>query len=284
MKFRLIDTGFNDAFQNMAVDEALLSSELPVLRFYRWKPAALSIGYFQHIGQINKQFCRNNSIDIVRRITGGNAVLHNNELTYSFIIDEKEMPKGVTESYKKIAQGLLNGLRNLGLDAAMNKDIAHGEKSMLCFSEPSWYEIVVNKKKIIGSAQKRIKGKLLQHGAILVDIDIKKYANCFNNCSGEIIKKLHGRMACIRQELEKFGLASLSRDCRPQGAGQGLRSNPSKPMHAKFFYESLKKFLVGGFEKTGIEFERSELSETEQELAQRLNNEKYSSGKWNFMR
>src|SRR3989338_6905565 len=117
MQFRLINTGFNTPAMNMAIDEALLTSKMPVLRFYRWKQAGLSLGYFQDIKDINVNFCKKNNIDIVRRITGGKTVLHDKELTYSFVIDvseiqsisehaqkssifdKKSMPKSIIESY-----------------------------------------------------------------------------------------------------------------------------------------------------------------------------------------
>ena len=89
MKFRLIDSGYNDPFLNMAIDEALLTSKLPVLRFYRWKPATVSIGYFQSMkNEINLEKCKKLNIGFVRRLTGGKAVFHDQELTYSFIINK----------------------------------------------------------------------------------------------------------------------------------------------------------------------------------------------------
>ena len=78
------------------------------------------------------------------------------------------MPKSVIESYKIISKGLLQGLKSLGLNPTMNEDVKKEEKSAICFNDPSWYEIVVNGKKIVGSAQKRMNGKLLQHGAVLI--------------------------------------------------------------------------------------------------------------------
>src|SRR3989338_9695631 len=98
MDFRFLETGFKTPAMNMAIDEALLSSKLPVLRFYGWKPAGLSLGYFQNSSVINVSQCKKLGIDIVRRATGGNAVLHDKELTYSFIIDESMMPKAVINS------------------------------------------------------------------------------------------------------------------------------------------------------------------------------------------
>ncbi len=237
----------------MAIDEALLSSKLPVLRLYQWEPPCLSIGYFQQINQINKEFCKKNNIDIVRRLTGGNAVLHDKELTYSFIIDEKLMPKSVIDSYKKISKGLLSALTFLGLKPEMNNEVKKEEKSPICFNDPGWYEILINKKKIIGSAQKRVNGKLLQHGAILIDIDIKRYANCFRKSEPE---KLKQRITSINKELKE-------------------ETN----------YKNLAKTIKKGFESAlKIGFQESELTKEERKLAERLNKEKYSTDKWNLMR
>ena len=204
MRFRLIDTGLNKPSMNMAIDEALLTSKLPVLRFYGWKPAGLSIGYFQSTKNFNLKNLKKHNVDLVRRPTGGNAVLHDKEVTYSFIIDEKEMPKSIVESYKMISKGLLQGLKNLGLNAAMNENVEKGEKSAVCFNDTSWYEIIVNGKKIVGSAQKRVNGKLLQHGAILIDTDVEKYCSLFNNCNKELINKVKQRMTSINDELKKI--------------------------------------------------------------------------------
>lgn len=256
MKFRLIDTGYNTAFMNMAIDESLLTSKLPVLRFYQWKPAALSIGYFQSVKDFNFDNLRKHNIDLVRRLTGGSAVLHDKELTYSFIIDEANMPKSIVESYKEISNGLLEGLSNLGLKAVMNKYVEKGRKSAVCFNDPSWYEIIVNGKKIIGSAQKRVNGKLLQHGAVLVDIDVEKYCSLFSNCTMQLINKVRERMTSINNELNK-----------------------------KVNYDDVKKAIKKGFEeKLKIKFKLSWLTEKEASLAAELERNKYSTKEWNLLK
>jgi lipoate-protein ligase A len=244
MKFRLLDTGFNNAFMNMAIDEALLSSKEPVLRFYQWKPAGLSLGYFQSINDINVEFCKRNKIDIVRRLTGGNAVLHDNELTYAFIVDEPK--SSVVESYKEISKGILKALELLGLKAEMN-EVVKKEKSAICFNDPSYYEILVNKKKIVGSAQKRVDGKLLQHGALLIGMDNEKYANCFKDAD---IEKINKRVTSINNELGSF-----------------------------ISYDIVKKAMIKGFEEYGLK--ESELTESEKKLAEELE-KKYSSKEWNL--
>ena len=96
----------------MAIDEVLLSSKVPVLRLYQWKPCAISIGRYQDINEIDLEYCTENSIDIVRRITGGKAVLHEKELTYTFIIDKKMMPRSIIESYQIISSAIIQGIKD----------------------------------------------------------------------------------------------------------------------------------------------------------------------------
>jgi len=174
-----IDTGYDNAFMNMAIDEVLLSSREPVLRLYQWEPSAVSIGRFQDLGDIDVDFCHRNRIDIVRRITGGKSVLHEKELTYSFIIDRNRMPKSVIGSYNVISSAIILGLRELGLDPEMNMTKVVNRENPVCFQEPSYNEIVIDRKKVVGSAQTRVRGKLLQHGSILTGLDFEKYAGCF---------------------------------------------------------------------------------------------------------
>src|SRR3989338_7817676 len=109
MKFTFIDTEEENAFMNMAIDEALMHStgDEVVLRVYRWKPAGLSLGYFQNASQeIDIENCRKNKVDIVRRLTGGKAVLHDKEVTYSFVCPESFLSRDIVESYKVISQGI----------------------------------------------------------------------------------------------------------------------------------------------------------------------------------
>ncbi len=255
MEFRLINTGFNTPAMNMAIDEALLTSKLPVLRFYRWKPAGLSLGYFQDIKDINIDFCKKNNIDIVRRVTGGKTVLHDKELTYSFVISEKLMPKSIIESYKIISKGILLALKGLGINASMKEEInKKNQKTPVCFNEPSYYEIIANNKKIVGSAQTRKQGKLLQHGAVLMDMDIEKYVNCFNlkNVNDEI-EKSKNRVTSINNELKN-----------------------------KITYEDVAKAMENGFkENFKADFIKDKLTEEELKLAKELENDKYSKDNWN---
>ncbi len=184
--WRLIVSGPNIGAYNMAVDEELLGraqagERMPVLRLYSWAPPAVSLGRFQDMrSSVNADACKRLGFDIVRRITGGRAVLHYHELTYSVVArtDSGFFPPTVLGTYKIIAAGLLAGIGNLGISAEMvSRGGRHAAlvkkhpKDPACFSSPSWYEILAGGRKIIGSAQRRMKGAFLQHGSILIDYD-----------------------------------------------------------------------------------------------------------------
>lgn len=192
--WNFINTGSKDPYYNMAMDEALLNfvsrGEIdPVIRFYTWNPATLSIGYFQRLQkEIDIDKVKEKGFGLVRRQTGGRGVLHDKELTYSVIVPESHpnMPSTVTEAYRVISQGLLEGFKNLGFDTyfAVPKTAEERQKlkqprSSVCFDAPSWYELVVEGRKIAGSAQTRQKGVILQHGSILQDIDIDELFDMF---------------------------------------------------------------------------------------------------------
>lgn len=184
-KWWFIDSGFCNPAYNMALDEMLLQWHSegkipPVVRFYGWKPAALSLGYFQKTkGKIDVNAVRRHGFGLVRRPTGGRAVLHDDELTYSVIVSERHpsMPASVTEAYRVISSGLLHGFRELGISASFSipdeqlRQQLKSTHSAVCFDEPSWYELIVDGKKAAGSAQTRQKGVILQHGSIPLTIN-----------------------------------------------------------------------------------------------------------------
>jgi lipoyl(octanoyl) transferase len=211
--WRLIDSGPNLAAYNMALDEELLAraqagEQTPVLRFYAWAPPAVSVGRFQVLtSAVDADACKRLGFDIVRRVTGGRAVLHGNELTYSITArtDYGLFPQNVLGTYRVIAAGLVAGLRRLGIPAEMvSRGSRHADlvrkkaKDPACFSSPSWYEIVVNNRKIIGSAQRRAGNAFLQHGSILIDYDPAREA--------EVIAggQAGDRVTCINRELGRI--------------------------------------------------------------------------------
>ncbi len=269
MDWRLIQDDYHDGYTNMAIDEALFQSEVPVLRFYRWRPPAISIGYFQKLEEeIDLEECRRQGIDCVRRISGGKAVLHDKELTYSFVISTELMPKNVIESYKIISKAILIALENLGLKVEMspaplsrNKKwipkrcgVKRIQKSPLCFNDPSYYEIVVDGKKIVGSAQVRKNGKILQHGSNLIDFDIEKMCSLF---------KAGGKVSQVRKKVTS------------------LNSEIGKRIE----FEDLAFALKKGFEKNfDIELISDKLTRKERVLAQEIAATKFSTKEWNYLR
>lgn len=166
MKWRAIPLHTTDAFTAMAIDEAVSESvsqgkSPPTIRFWRWNPSAVSIGYFQSIqDEVNLDACKEFGVDVVRRKTGGGTVYHdyNGEITYSVTAPENILPKGITESYHEICGWLIRGLKNLGIDAQF----------------VPINDVVAGGRKISGNAQTRRNGVVLQHGTVLYDLDIKK--------------------------------------------------------------------------------------------------------------
>lgn len=192
--WNFINTGSHDPYYNMAMDEALLNfvsrGEIdPVVRFYTWNPATLSVGYFQRLKkEIDIDKVNEKGFGLVRRQTGGRGVLHDKELTYSVIVSEEHpnMPSTVTEAYRVISEGLLEGFKLLGFEAyfAIPRSKEEREKlkqprSAVCFAAPSWYELVVEGRKIAGSAQTRQKGVILQHGSLLQDVNVDELFDMF---------------------------------------------------------------------------------------------------------
>lgn len=160
---------------NMAVDEAILESihrgdSLPTLRLYAWTPPCLSLGHAQPFGDVDQARLGAAGWEVVRRVTGGRAILHTDELTYSVAgpADHPILAGSVLESYNRLAQALLRAVHDLGLPVEMKegKADASGKLNPVCFEVPSTYEITVNGKKLIGSAQARKKEGVLQHGSL----------------------------------------------------------------------------------------------------------------------
>lgn len=268
-----INSGPCSPFFNMALDEALLDwhskgSIPPVLRFYEWNPATLSIGYFQQVERdVNMQAVKAQNLGFVRRPTGGRAVLHDQELTYSVIVSESypQMPVSVTEAYRVISEGILLGFQNLGLHAYFSVpetqeqlDDLKKPKSAVCFDAPSWYELVVEGKKVAGSAQTRQKGVILQHGAILLDLDEELLLSVFNFSSPEA--KEH-----MRKKLPEKAVAM------------------NQFVETPFTVEQCITAFSKGFEQAlDIELIPYELTEAQYLFVEQLAQKKYASDEWNF--
>lgn len=272
-KWHFVQSGPCTPSFNMALDEALLDwhstgSIGPVIRFYEWSPATLSIGYFQQAERdVNMQAVKEQSLGFVRRPTGGRAVLHEHELTYSIIVSEQypNMPESVTEAYRVLSEGILLGFQNLGLEAYFSvpeteeqKADLKKPKSAVCFDAPSWYELVVEGKKVAGSAQTRQKGVILQHGAILLDLDAEKLLSVFNFSSEEAKQKM-------REKLPEKAVA--------------MNSFVKEPFTVEQCSVAFKK----GFEKAlHIELIPYTLSEEQLAYVENLERTKYANDAWNF--
>jgi lipoate---protein ligase len=239
-KIRTLETGYNPAAFNMAIDESLMETagEMPILRIYGWSPPAVSIGYFQSMNEeVDFAKCRQIGVDVVRRLTGGGAVLHEFELTYSFVT--KEYPQNIMESYRWICEAIVLSIKRLGFDASF----------------VPLNDIVIANKKVSGNAQTRKKGVLLQHGTILLDIDVSKMFSVLKVPSEKIRDKI------IKDAKER--VTSLS----------GTTFDDMTT--------SLKTSFAEKFECTMLE---DTLSSKEISRAKWLAERKYTSKEWNFRR
>ena len=270
--WNFINTGSKNPYYNMAMDEALLNfvsrGEIdPVIRFYTWNPATLSIGYFQRLPkEIDIDKVKEKGYGLVRRQTGGRGVLHDKELTYSVIVPESHpnMPSTVTEAYKIISQGLLEGFKNLGFETYFaiprskeERDKLKQPRSSVCFDAPSWYELVVEGRKIAGSAQTRQKGVILQHGSILQDIDIDDLFDMF-------IFKNERLKAKMKENFVQKAVAI----------------NDISNQHITL--NEMENAFKSGFKKgLNIDFKPLELTEKQKEEVQELE-EKYRSEAWMY--
>ncbi|MGN7297930.1 lipoate--protein ligase family protein [Ferdinandcohnia sp. SAFN-114] len=273
--WRFIDSGNCSPEFNMALDEALLdwNSEgkiPPTIRFYGWNPPTLSIGYFQKVErEIDLEAVKKYGLGFVRRPTGGRGVLHDQELTYSVIVSEEhpEMPHTVTEAYRVISEGILQGFRKLGLDAyfAVPKTSEEREglknpRSAVCFDAPSWYELVVEGRKVAGSAQTRQKGVILQHGSILLDIDEDKLFDLFKYPSDRVRERM--------QRNFKNKAVAIN----------ALRENPVTIDEAK------QAFKEGFEEGLNIVLEPYHLTDEELDYVHGIAEKRYKTDEWNFKR
>lgn len=251
--------------ENMAIDEALLLTMAsmvnpqPLLRFYGWKPATLSLGYAQsYHREVDEEACQLEGIDIVRRPTGGRAVLHQYELTYSLIAPEHDpnVSGTVVQSYLKISQALSMGLQNLGVPAEMvASGGTGGATSSACFDAPSWYELVVGGRKLVGSAQMRKEGMLLQHGSILLHMDSDLLFRLLKFSSEEIRQRLLTGFKAKACALDEVWTRPIAR-------------------------EELEREICAGFcAIMGIDFLQSQLTDLEQTMMEEVLS-KYQSEAW----
>jgi len=265
--WRLIITRAGSGAWNMAVDEAILEhvqagqgKSLPTLRLYAWDPACLSLGQAQPFADVDYAQLNTRGWDVVRRATGGRAILHTDELTYSVTgsVEEPVLAGGVLESYNRLAQALLLAVKNLGLPVEMRKGKANesAAPNPVCFEVPSTYEITVGGKKLIGSAQARKKEGVLQHGSLPLTGDLTRICQALvfeNEAAREnAARRLFGRATTVESALGR----AVSWD------------------------EAAEAFIRAFETQLGVCLERGELSESEAKRAEELVREKYDHPSW----
>jgi lipoate-protein ligase A len=253
--WRLIPLSTNDAFRNMAIDEAILSARVSgqvpnTLRFFRWQPSAVSIGKNQNPeDEIYLDAAKQLGVDVIRRISGGGTVYHDfeGEVTYSVIAKTSDIGSNdITTVYTKIYEAITDALRLLGVPA----DFSSGDVK-------NCPNLNVNGKKISGSSQTITRGVVLQHGTLLLSVDLEK-----------MFQLLKLRNACCTQavDIAKRKITSIQDELRH-----------------RVLPETVVNALEQGFKAIfKIQLEEDELTPNEVEIADKLYKEKYLTKEWNF--
>ncbi|MDD5475735.1 MAG: lipoate--protein ligase family protein [Syntrophales bacterium] len=266
--WRLLPFERLDGYENMAVDEAVfresvLSGGPPTLRFYLWKRPVVTIGYGQDVvAEVNLEFCGERNIDIIRRPTGGKAVYHDAELTYSVVASQARPPfkEDIVTTYRAIAACLILGLDRLGIAAELAERGLPDVKDSLegcCFAVPYRNELLVEGAKICGSAQARSRGHFLQHGSILIDFDALTTSRVMTHTKSDEkdrVRYLERAVTCVRKHAKR-----------------------------EFNEETLAHVIGEGFEEEmNMKLQEEELTLNEQTLKKKLLSGKYLTQKWNL--
>jgi lipoate-protein ligase A len=254
--WRLIKFETHDAFMNMAIDEAIFRARIEnrvpdTLRFYRWKPSAVSIGRFQKVEtEVQLGNCMKLGVDVVRRITGGGTVYHDteDEVTYSVIVNKKDLgTEDITAIYAKIYGGMAEAIGVLGIQA----DFHEGDAK-------TCPNLMVAGKKISGSAQCHRRNVVLQHGTLLLNVDLERMFTLL-------------RVPWINTCLEVVSVAKRKITCMKEKLGRDI------PL------EEVNQALIEGFQKVlNNRLENGELTAYERDLAEMLCAKKYATNDWNF--
>jgi len=250
---------------NMALDESILehigrNESAPTLRLYAWEPACLSLGHAQPFADVDTTRLKQHGWEVVRRATGGRAILHTDELTYSVIapLDEPTVVGSILESYNRIAQALLMAVKSLELPVEMKEGKADHDAAPnpVCFEVPSTYEITVDGKKLIGSAQARRKEGVLQHGSLPLTGDLTRI------CQALVFENESAREDASKRLLERA-------------------TTVKSALGREISWEAAAQAFVQAFEaQLGLSFERGELSESESKRTEELVREKYDHPLW----
>ncbi len=265
--WRLLITPPLDGPMNMAIDQAIMEAVAaghvpPTLRFFAWVPPCLSLGHMQSLQDVDHARLAERGWDLVRRMTGGRAILHADELTYSVAVSASDsiVAGGIVESYRRLSSALVEGLRRMGIDLEADKRAKNRARTnkAVCFEVPSHYEITVNGKKLIGSAQVRKFGAVLQHGTLPLSGDITRICDVLkfeNESQRETVRKRVTRRAITLEHV-------LGRIVTWEQA-------------AEMMVESFGRVFALSFERS------AELTTEEQARAEQLCVEQYASNTWN---
>jgi lipoate-protein ligase A len=265
--WRLVRSTPADGATNMAVDEAILRAVVdgrvpPTLRLYAWEPPCLSLGRSQKVADVDLDAVRAAGYDLVRRPTGGKAILHVDELTYSVVVPQNDprMGGGIVGSYRRLSAALVRGLERLGVVGLVADRRAENGRleGPVCFEVPSDYEITVGGRKLVGSAQMRSQAVVLQHGALPLWGDITRI------CSMLVARpdpaKVRARATTVEEALVDAGTARGERPVT---------------------WEQAAEALVEGFrEALNLDLEPGVLTVEELGWAEELRAERYATHKW----
>jgi lipoate-protein ligase A len=250
---------------NMALDESILEhigrgESMPTLRLYAWDPACLSLGHAQPFADVDVRRLKERGWEVVRRATGGRAILHTDEITYSVIApnDEPRVAGTVLESYNRLAQALLLAVKELGLPVEMKEGRAENGSNTnpVCFEVPSTYEITVNGKKLIGSAQARKKDGVLQHGSLPLTGDLSRI------CQALVFENESTREEASRRLLVRA-------------------TTVESILGGEVSWETAAEAFIQAFEsQLGLRLQQGELSESESRRTDELVKEKYDHPSW----
>jgi lipoyl(octanoyl) transferase len=267
--YRLIISPAASGAFNMALDEAFLiqaSQKVspPTLRLYSWDPPALSLGFAQKTSDVDLAELKKRGWDLVRRPTGGKAILHIDELTYSITapVDDPLVNGTLLESYQRISSILQKALADLGVKTLADQQYPNSPETSktnpICFEVPSNFEITFNYQKLIGSAQARKNGGVLQHGSLPLSGDLSRISQVLNYASED------DRCLAAQKVLSRaITLSDAADKTIPwQTAADSI-------IHA--FYSQMD-----------IRFKQSEPTSGEVALADELICTKYGTTAWNF--
>lgn len=260
--FRFVNTGERDAALNMAIDEAVLLHHLrgeapPTLRVFRWEMPAISLGRFQHVErEMLPEVCRERGVALVRRPTGGRAVYHRDEFTYSMVIGKRYgVPSGIVAAYAYLARGLLAALARLGVRAELSDERVSKHPSAACFASSTQADLTSGGFKLIGSAQVWKDDALLQQGSLPLDDRAAEFFSMLRYASEEAREEA---LAMYRE-----------------------KTTPLRTFAPEVTWDDVARAFREGFsEALEVEFAPGELSDAEWEMARQLVEEKYSKLEW----